>query len=89
MNDCSSNLKKFIAALSVWMIDFDPNKPNPPDMSDFGLCRNCAMRVFCQIAEMNMLYSQDIAEIIHETQDLAVEMQSRLDKARARGELKH
>ncbi len=62
--------KKFIAALAEWMLaPQTEDKPGPPEMVEFGLCRACGMDIFCQIAELNFAYSQDVAGIVHATQE--------------------
>lgn len=72
---CSTSRREFVAALAEWMLE--PNsdeKGGPPEMTEFGVCRSCAMDIFCQIAEANLAYSQDMQAIVHATQDAVEEL---------------
>ncbi len=84
---CSTSKKKFVTALMEWML-LPPgeDKSGPPELVDFGLCRGCGIDIVCQIAEANFAYAQDMAGIVHATQDQLEEFQVEVEGLKGGGE---
>ncbi len=74
MRDCAENRAKFVGAVSRWLLQpVLDQKTVVPQLSDYGLCKSCALELYSRFSELVMTYTHDVDAIVAVTQDLVSE----------------